>query len=43
MEAEEEKRAVISQGGVAGDDISGQKSLNATELAYMSKDDAIYG
>jgi hypothetical protein len=32
MEAEQELRAAVSQGGVVGDDVSGYKTMNATEL-----------
>ena len=31
MEAEQEQRAVMDQGGIMGDDVSANKSLNATE------------
>lgn len=43
MEAEQELRAAVSQGGLAGDDVSGYKTMNATELGYMSKDGAVFG
>jgi hypothetical protein len=43
MEAEQELRAAVSQGGVVGDDVSGYKTMNATELGYMSKDGAVFG
>jgi len=43
LEAEQELRAAVSQGGVVGDDVSGYKTMNATELGYMSKDGAVFG